>query len=235
MPAPAVLYLPGMMCDARLWKPQIDALPYPAYHADTTTASSFTEMAKVVLGAAPRRFALAGLSMGGILAFEIWRQAPERVTHIALLDTNPHPDVPARRSLRMQQIRAVLAGGLRELAIEGLKPLYLAASRRDDEALLDGILDMAMDLGPEVFRKQSLALRDRVDSVPTLETIDCPTLVMCGAEDRLCPVEYHELMADEIPGARLRVIEDCGHMASLEQPAIVTRELDDLFSRQGAL
>ncbi len=220
-----------MMCDARLWAPQTQALPYPAIHADTTTADNFADMARHVLESAPSRFALVGLSMGGILAFEIWRQAADRVTHLALLDTNPHPDAPARRSLRMQQIEIALGGGLRDLAIEGLKPLYLAASRRDDEVLLDCILDMALELGPEVFREQSLALRDRADSVPTLRTIDCPTLVMCGAEDKLCPVEYHEFMAEEIPGARLRIIEDCGHMASLEQPAIVTEEIEQLLAR----
>ena len=93
------------------------------------------------------------------------------------------------------------------------------------------ILDMALDLGPSVFRRQSLALRDRVDSVPTLKTINCPTIVLCGGEDMLCPVEYHELMAKEIPGARLRVIEDCGHLSSLEQPEIVTQELLQLFAQ----
>ena len=86
-----------------------------------------------------------------------------------------------------------------------------------------------MDLGPEVFRTQSIALKDRIDSVSTLSTIDCPALVMCGIEDRLCPVDYHEFMADEIPGARLTVIENCGHIATLEQPGVVTRELQRLL------
>ena len=230
MPAPAVLYLPGMMCDDRLWTPQVAALPYPAVHADTTRADTIEDMAEQVLAAAPTEFALVGLSMGGILAFEIWRQAAGRVTHMALLDTNPHPDAPGRRSLRMEQIETALNGGLRELAIEAMKPLYLAESHRDDDALLETLLDMALALGPEVFESQSLALRDRVDSVPTLETINCPTAVMCGVEDRLCPVEYHSLMAARIPGARLTVIDDCGHIASLEQPAIVTHELEQLLA-----
>ena len=100
MPADAVVYLPGLMCDARLWAPQVASLPYAAVHADTTRADNFGQMARQVLAAAPPRFALAGLSMGGILAFEIWRQAPERVTHLALLDTNPHPEHPERQSMR---------------------------------------------------------------------------------------------------------------------------------------
>lgn len=219
-----------MMCDERLWRAQADALPQSVMHADTTLGDSFGAMARRILAAAPDRFAIAGLSMGGILAFEIWRQAPERVTHLALLDTSPHAETAGRRAGRMQQIEIALAGGLRELAVETLKPLYLAEAHRDDPELLDLILDMALDLGPEVFRNQSLALRDRVDSVPTLPTIDCPTLVMCGREDSLCPLEYHTLMAERIPRARLEVIERCGHLATLEQPEFVTERLGMLLA-----
>lgn len=231
MPADAVVYLPGMMCDARLWAQQVAALPYRAVHGDLSRADNFADMARQVLDTAPDRFALVGLSMGGILAFEIWRQAAERVTHLALLDTNPHAETPERQSLRLKQIETALAGGLRTLAIESMKPLYLAASHRDDETLLELLLDMALDLGPETFERQSVALRDRVDSVPTLNTIDCPTLVLCGAEDMLCPVSYHQLMAAEIPGARLRIVDDCGHIASLEQPGVVSHELAELLAR----
>jgi pimeloyl-ACP methyl ester carboxylesterase len=231
VPADNILLLPGMMCDARLWEPQVDAFEQPVFHADTTSTDNIPAMATQALHDAPERFAIAGLSMGGILAFEIWRQSPERVTHIALLDTNPRAELAARQSLRMQQIHTALAGGLREMAIEALKPVYLAEAHRDDQELLTKILDMVMDLGPEVFRTQSLALRDRPNSVPTLTTIDCPTLIMCGEEDSICPVEYHEFMAERIPHARLRVIENCGHMSSLEQPEVVTRELQQLFAR----
>ncbi len=232
MAAEHIVLAPGMMCDERLWAHQAAHLPQAVSYADTTSAASFADLASATLARAPRRFGLAGLSMGGILAFEIWRQAPERVTHLALLDTNPHAESPERRSLRLAQIETALAGGLRELAIESLKPLYLAESHRDDEKLLGTILDMALDLGPEVFRRQSLALRDRVDSVPTLGGIDCPTLVLCGDEDRLCPPGYHRTMAQEIPRAELCIVPDCGHLATLEQPAIVTRELERLFARR---
>lgn len=231
MPADAVLYLPGLMCDARLWAPQVAALPQPAFHADTAQADDFGLMAEQILAAAPPQFAIAGLSMGGIIAFEIWRQAPERVTHMALFDTNPNPEAPEKRSMRFEQIEIALSGGLRELAIESLKPMYLAESRRDDEDLLGTVLDMALDLGPAVFERQSLALRDRADSLPTLATIDCPVLVACGVEDKLCPPRFHEQMAAEIPDASLCVIDDCGHLASLERPDIVNRELRTLFAR----
>jgi len=229
MAADNILLLPGMMCDSRLWEPQVDAIDLPVFHADTTNSDNFAEMAAGILDRAPASFGVAGLSMGGILAFEIWRQAPERVTHMALLDTNPHAEVPERKTLRLRQIEQASSGRLRQLAIEELKPLYLAKAHRDDETLLGTILDMAMDLGPDVFRTQSLALRDRLDSVATLATIDCPTLVMCGDEDTLCPVEYHELMAQEIPNVRLAVIENCGHLSPLEQPDVVTAALLELF------
>ena len=230
MAADNVLLLPGMMCDQRLWAHQEQALEQTAFHADTSQADNFTDMAASAIAHAPQRFAVAGLSMGGILAFEIWRQAPERVTHMALLDTNPHAERPERKALRPRQIEAALAGRLRELAIESLKPLYLARANRDNEQLLGTILDMALKLGPAVFRRQSLALGDRIDSVPTLKTIDCPTVVICGEEDTVCPLEYHQLMAAEMPDARLRVIENCGHLSPLEQPGIVTAELRQLFA-----
>jgi len=231
MPAENVLLLPGMMCDARLWAPQVASINLPVFHAKTTTADNFGDMARQVLADAPPTFAIAGLSMGGILAFEIWRQAPQRVTHMALLDTTPHPDTPTKRSTRLEQINIAIQGGLRELAIESLKPVYLAECNRDDEELLDVILDMALTLGPFTFEKQSLALKDRVDSVPTLATISCPTAVICGKEDLLCPVDAHELMARKIPGATLTVINDCGHIATLERPDAVTRTLQHLFQQ----
>ncbi len=230
MPAEHVLLLHGMMCDERLWSHQAASLSQQVSYANTREADNFPEMARAVLNDAPDRFAVAGLSMGGILALEIWRQAPERVTHMALLDTNPHADTDERRSQRLEQIAQAVSGGLRDLAINSMKPLYLAEANRDDDSLLELLLDMALDLGPEVFQRQSLALRERPDSVPTLATITCPALVMCGDEDKLCPVEYHELMAREIPQARLVTISNCGHISALEAPGTVTRELDRLFS-----
>ena len=168
--------------------------------------------------------------MGGILAFEIWRQAPERVTHLALIDTNPYPDTEQKRQTRLEQIQIAMQGGLREMAIESLKPMYLAEVNRDNEEILNTLLDMALDLGPEVFQRQSVALKERSDSVATLDTIDCPAAIICGEEDRLCPVELHELMAQRISGASLNIIKDCGHLATLEQPTIVNEVLSDLLA-----
>ncbi len=218
-----------MMCDERLWKRQIEALDVSCSVADLMSHDNIPDMAAAILDIAPDSFAVAGLSMGGIVAFELWRQAPQRITHLALLDTNPHADTADKRTMRMDQVRQVLSGQLRKLATESLKPAYLARANRDNQALLDEILAMALDAGEEVFEHQALALKDRVDSVATLETIDCPTTVICGDEDHICPPAYHELMAERIPGARLVVIEDCGHLATMEQPEIVNQELQRLL------
>jgi len=231
MPANHIVLLPGMMCDERLWSHQIAAMSAPTEVADFSNADSLTEMAADVLAKAPSEFALAGLSMGGLAAFEIWRQAPERVTHLALLDTNPGPDVPDRKALRFEQMAAAASGKLEELVVESLKPVYLAEKNRHDESILQTILDMALSLGPEVFQRQSLAVLNRADSVPTLPTINCPTTVMCGREDTICPPRLHEGMAEQIPGAKLVVIDNCGHMSSMEQPHTVTAELLQLFAQ----
>lgn len=231
MPVDNLLLLPGMMCDARMWEAQIRSISCETLVPDLSGHDNFADMASAVLETAPDEFAVAGLSMGGILAFELWRQAPERITHLALLDTNPSAEAPERQSIRLEQIEQVLAGGLRELAVDSLKPLYLAAANRDDDRLLNTILDMATDLGPDTFRNQSLALRHRVDSVGTLRDIDCPTIVICGSEDTLCPLAYHEFMAAEIPNAELIVIDNCGHLSSMEQPRAVTDSLLRLMAQ----
>lgn len=230
MPATHVILLPGMMCDERQWAAQQDAFGVPTTVADLSRGDSFSEMSAELLRNAPPTFALAGLSMGGILAFELWRQAPERISHLALLDTNPGLDDPQKSSRRLKQIEVVLDGGLRSLAIDSLKPFYLAEKNRDDDDLLNVILDMALDLGPEVFKRQSTALINRADSVPTLATITCPTALICGREDALCPIDYHECMAAEISGATLTIIDECGHLSSMEQPDVVTGELRRLFA-----
>ena len=228
----SVVMLPGMMLDARLYAHQLAHLAgaNTTMVGDLTRSSSIAELAADVLQDAPPRFALVGLSMGGIVAFEIWRQAPERVTHIGLLDTTFYPDRPERRELRLEQIARVEKGGLHEVTAS-MKPLYLSSKNRNDSRLLQAILDMGLTLGPEVFRRQSLALRDRHDSVDTLPTIRCPALVLCGREDQLCPVDWHVLMADAIPHADLVVLAGCGHLSAMEEPEAVTSALGRLLRR----
>ncbi len=227
-----MVLLGGMMCDERLWARQRSHLSDRATSVivgDLTRSSSIEGMAGDVLAAAPERFALAGFSMGGIVAFEMWRQAPASISHLALFDTNVAPETPERKASRQTEIEAAFGGRLEEMIIEEFKPNYLAARSRENAVLRKTILDMALDLGAHVFERQSLALRDRPDSRSTLATITCETLVVCGREDALCPPHAHEYIAASIPQAELTILDDCGHMAPLERPRAVSRLLFELL------
>lgn len=216
------MLLPGHMCDARLFAPLVEALPdRTCLVGDLTVDDNVAAMALRVLASAPPRFALLGLSMGGIVAFEVLRQAPERVARLALLDTNPLPESEDRSTARLELMRIVAAGGLKSVVTERLKPAYLARGSREDQALLGLIVAMALDLGPAVFARQAQALLERPDSRATLGRIRVPTLVLCGREDALCPVSLHEAMAAAIPGARLVVVDAAGHLPTLERPDAV--------------
>lgn len=175
------------------------------------------DIAAAILADAPPRFALAGLSMGGIVAMEIMAQAPERIERIALLDTNPCAEKPFVQARRTPQIERVLAGGLEDVMREDLMPHYLkSGSQRPD--LLDLCLEMALSLGPGVFRQQSLALRERSDRQATLAGFKGPALVLTGEDDRLCPRDRHDLMHALMPQSDLAVIAGAGHITTLEQP-----------------
>lgn len=219
-----LIFLPGMMCDARLFQPQIDALG--GLCLTVGGANTLEALAQTVLAETPERFALAGLSMGGIVAMEVVRQAPDRVTRLALMDTNPlaeSDEVKARRGPQMDKVRA---GGLESVMRDEMKPNYLADTP-DRDAILDLCMEMALAQGPEVFLRQSIALRDRPDQSETLMAFDKPALVLCGRHDALCPVHRHELMADLLPRATLTIIEGAGHLPTLETPDDTTRALAD--------
>lgn len=221
-----VVLLPGMMCDGRLFAPQVGALSATrAVHlAPISGHDSIEALAAEVLAHAPPHFALAGLSMGGVVAMEIVARAPERVERLALLDASPLDEPPERRAGRDRQIASVRAGDLRAVIRDEMKPHYLVDGP-EKPALLDLCMTMAMDLGPDVFERQSLALRNRHDRRDSLRGIRVPTLLLCGREDRLCPVERHEMMQALIPGARLEIIEGAGHLPVLERPNETTAAL----------
>lgn len=220
--------LPGMMCDARLFAPQIAAFSgtravclAPIAARDTVAA-----LAADVLAQAPPRFALAGLSMGGIVAMEVLRRAPERVTRVALMDTNCLPETPQMAAAREPHIVRVQAGRLEEVMRDELKPNYLAPGAGRVE-VLKTVMDMARSLGPQVFVAQSRALQRRPDQQKTLRHARQPALVLCGEHDALCPVKRHVFMAEIMPNAVLRVIPEAGHLPTLEQPEAVTAALED--------
>lgn len=181
-------------------------------------------LAADVLDHAPKCFALAGLSMGGIVAMEILRQAPGRVDRLALLDTNPLAETPEMQARRGPQIAAAKAGDFARIMRDEMKPNYLA-NKANRAAILDLCMTMAMDLGADVFARQSRALRDRTDQTQTLRRFEGRSLVLCGRHDIPCPVERHELMHQLLPGSRLDIIEDAGHLTTLETPDAVIRSL----------
>ncbi|WP_102107927.1 alpha/beta fold hydrolase [Oceaniglobus roseus] len=228
---PLVL-LPGMMCDARLFAPQIAAFSARrAVHcAPLTGADRIDALAEAVLAHAPPRFALAGLSMGGIVAMAMARLAPGRIAGLALLDTNPLAEPEATSRTRDAQIARVQAGGLTAVMRDEMKPNYLTDSPHR-AAILDLCMDMARALGPGTFIAQSHALQNRIDQSEHLSRIACPTLVLCGRDDALCPVARHEMMHGLIPGSRLVVIENAGHMPTLENPEETTAALADWLER----
>ena len=218
--------LPGMMCDERLFASQINELSKrrEVHFAKITDHETISELASDVLNNAPPVFALAGLSMGGIVAMEIVSQAPERVERLALLDTNPLAELPDVLKRRGPQIDAIKNGQLKEIIRDEMKPNYLFDGVRKTE-ILKLCMDMALDIGPDAFIRQSIALRDRVDQKNTLGSYKRPALVLCGRHDVLCPLERHELMHTLLENSKLEIIEDAGHLPTLEQPKITTMAL----------
>ncbi len=230
--AEPLLFLPGMMCDARLYEPQIAAFSHqrPVMVAPLSGHDSMQGLAAEILSNAPPKFALAGLSMGGIVAMEVIRQAPERISHLALLDTNPRAELPEVAARRAPQIEAVKAGNLRTVMGDQMMSNYLTEGPNVD-AILDICMAMAEDVGPETFVTQSLALRDRPDQLDTLCGVTVPTLILCGRDDRLCPLERHDLMHDLIPDATLSVIDRAGHLPTLENPDDTNKALFEWLTR----
>lgn len=220
-----VVLIPGMMCDARLFGPQIAELSREraVMVAPITGASTVEALAEGVLAGAPERFALAGLSMGGIVAMEVIRRAPGRVERLALMDINHLPESECAAAARTPQIEAVRAGRLAEVTREMARGYLAPGAARDD--VLDLMLDMATALGPRVFEAQSRALTARPDQTDTLRVLRTPTLVLCGRHDALCPVRRHEAMVEAIPGAQLEIIEGAGHLTTLEAPQPTARAL----------
>ena len=214
------------MCDERLFASQINELSKrrEVHFAKITDHETISELASDVLNNAPPVFALAGLSMCGIVAMEIVSQAPERVERLALLDTNPLAELPDVLKRRGPQIDAIKNGQLKEIIRDEMKPNYLFDGVRKTE-ILKLCMDMALDIGPDAFIRQSIALRDRVDQKNTLGSFKRPALVLCGRHDVLCPLERHELMHTLLENSKLEIIEDAGHLPTLEQPKITTMAL----------
>ena len=218
--------LPGLLLDERLWRHQIAALSDLAeiWVADFSTEDSMAAMARQVLLAMPERFALAGLSMGGYVALEILRQAPHRVERLALLDTQARPDDAATQERRLALMKLARTGRFKGVTPR-LLPLLIHPDRLSDKEFTQTIEAMAETIGRDGFLRQQKAILERPDSRPVLARIDCPTLVLCGRDDRLTPVDRHTELAAGIAQSRLVVLDGCGHLPPLERPEETTREL----------
>ena len=219
---PLVL-LPGLLCDAALWRPQVEGLGALAEPLviDLTRDDSLEGMARRALAAAPPSFALAGLSMGGYVAQEVMRQAPERVLKLALLDTSARADTPEQSARRRGLIELSEKGEFKGVRPR-LLPLLIHAARHEDKPLTDIVMGMAERVGKDAFLRQQKAIMGRPDGREDLRRIACPTLVLCGRQDALTPLALHEEIAGLVPGARLVAVEDCGHLSTLEKPVTVT-------------
>jgi len=216
---PALILLPGLLCDAALWQPQIERFGarFEIQVADLTRDDSLRGMAGRVLAGAPRRFALAGLSMGGYVAQEILREAPRRVSRVALLDTSARPDSAEQVERRRALIKLAQTGKFKGVTPR-LLPLLIHPARLGDQALTGTVMAMAERVGQAAFVRQQTAILNRPDGRPDLSGIACPALVLCGRNDALTPPALSRELADAIPDARLIELEECGHLASLEQP-----------------
>lgn len=230
-PLPIVL-VPGLLASPRLYAEQIPELWRlgPVTVAMHTRVDSMEAMAQDILSSAPARFVLAGLSMGGYICFELLRQAPQRIAKLILLDTSARPDTPEQSAVRRSQIEIARRGGLGELT-DTLFPRLVHARRWGDESLRRIVRAMAQEVGVEGFIHQQTAITGRPDSRPDLRAIGCPTLVIVGDGDVLTPPERAEEIANGIPGARLSVIRDSGHLSTLEQPGAVTRSMVEFLNR----
>lgn len=221
-----LLLVPGLLCSPALFSHQISGLNSirRVLVADHTRSDRMEKIAADILAEAPPRFALAGLSMGGYIAMAIVRAAPERVTRIAFIDTSARADPPEREADRRRLVELARAKGTREVQ-KVLLPRLIHPDRMTEGALVETILQMAVDTGVDAFARQQEAIITRPDSRPSLAAIRVPALVIVGEQDLQTPPDIAKEIADATPGAKLVVIPDCGHLSTLERPDAVNAAL----------
>jgi len=221
-----IVLVPGLNCSARLYAEQIPALWRfgPVMVADHTRDASIPAIASRILAAAPPFFALIGLSMGGYIAFEIMRQAPQRVARLALLNTGARPETAEQTARRQSRMAMARAGKLIEAADESFV-FFVHPNRHGDVALREVVRTMAEETGADAFLRQQQAIMARPDSRPGLAAIACPTLMLVGEQDRGTPPELAREIAGAIAGARLVIVPHCGHLSTIERPQAVTEAL----------
>jgi pimeloyl-ACP methyl ester carboxylesterase len=217
--ASPLILLPGTLCDDRVFAPVINGLDRSAISVPMAGAASTAAMADRILANAPERFALCGFSLGAIVALEVFAQSPQRIERLCLIGGNARPMPPQQAKAR----RAAVAAGPAAY-IDGVWESSVPTSRRDDAELRAELMSMATAAASSFADQVEMSI-DRADSRPHLAEIDVPTLVIVGAEDRICPPFLSEEIAAGIAGARLLVIPNAGHYVTLDQPEIVRREI----------
>lgn len=220
-----LILIPGLLCDDLLWKHQVLALSRIAVCTVTDKHmhhNTIGQIAEAIVSEAPPRFALAGLSMGGYVALEICRKFGERVDRLALIDTSARADTTVQTARRESMIALCQEGKFNEM-IETLYPLLVHSDRLADPKLRHQVINMAFGMGLEIFIRQQRAIIGRIDQVPNLSKISCPTVVVCGKQDQITPLECSEEMVANISESELLVINNCGHMSALEKPDKVSK------------
>ena len=227
---PTLVLVPGLGCNGDVWSETIGALADVAacQLADISAGASIPEMAEALLAGAPERFALAGHSLGGYVAFEVLRRAPERIHHLALISTSARPDLPAVSERRRKMI-SLCKSGQYERVIEAVLPSVVAPARMNDTVLIERVIAMMRQVGAETFSRHQQAIIDRVDSRADLPHIDTPTLVAAGDADALMPIATQLELVESIPRADHVTIEGCGHTAPIERPHEVASALRSLI------
>jgi len=218
-----VYLLPGLLCDRSLWRHQLEVLTvdYDLRVADFSVGDSMETYVDSILAQAPEKFSVAGLSMGGYVALELMRKAPERVERLALLDASPYADQTEHRDFRKSSMDMAKERGIGDV-IDAVLPRLIHPSRYEDEELVKVIDAMAHRVGVDGFLKQQTALLNRDDYYNDLVSVTCPTLVAVGRQDGMTPPRISREMAEAMPNAALVEIENCGHLSTLEQPEAVT-------------
>ena len=220
-----LILIPGLLCDHALWRHQVSSLSRIADCRVTEChmhRASIGEMADAIVAEAPARFAMAGLSMGGYIALEICRKHGARVERLALIDTSARPDTVAQTDRRKSLMTRCREGNFHAVA-ETLYPFLVHPDRLADATLKRQVIDMALRVGPEVFIRQQRAIMDRIDQVPNLSNIACPTTIVCGEHDQITPRECSEEMVERICRSELAIVGNCGHMSTMEKPERVSR------------
>lgn len=229
--AEPILWIPGLMADARLFLPQIVQMgaAHPMHIALATDADTVEQLSQNILACAPPSFILVGHGLGGDIALDILRRAPERVTRVVLMATEPLAEQPQIAAARESRIVAAKAGRLVEAMREEI-PVHALADTEWRAEVLDLVQDMALGLGEGVFIRQTRALQRRPDQQKTMRRVKVPALILAGRMDGLVPLRRHEFNASFLPYGRLRIIEDAGYLPSLEQPDAVTDALLDFIN-----